>query len=263
MVDLKFMNRRQLAFIVLLNAIISLAIALAVAWAVDARRPDPELLTILSTPAPQVELLPTATTPASAVTVTAGEPAVGEASSPTVAPAEGSQQVYTVQAGDSLSSIADRFEVTVNSIVESNQLNDPNFVFAGQRLVIPAPAPGNGAGAQSPTSVTNAQPGPGEGLDIRTVEAAGDLTAEAVQIVNDSDLVVNLKGWKLEQVNGPTYTFGELSLFPGGNIWVHSTSGTDTSIALYWQQSEALWQSGKVAHLLNVQGEQIAEYTVP
>ena len=44
------MNRRPLAFIIMLNALISLVIALAVVWAAELRRPDPEALAALATP---------------------------------------------------------------------------------------------------------------------------------------------------------------------------------------------------------------------
>ena len=40
------MNRRQLIFVVMLNALISLVVALAVTWAIEARRPDAEALAI-------------------------------------------------------------------------------------------------------------------------------------------------------------------------------------------------------------------------
>ena len=49
------MNRRQLTLIIVLNALISLAMALTVAWVFEARRPDPEELVARLTPvtAPQ------------------------------------------------------------------------------------------------------------------------------------------------------------------------------------------------------------------
>ena len=47
------MNRRQLLFLILVNGVVSLAIALIVVWAVEARRPDPEELAALYTPAAQ------------------------------------------------------------------------------------------------------------------------------------------------------------------------------------------------------------------
>jgi LysM repeat protein len=53
---------------------------------------------------------------------------------------------YTVQAGDTVSSIAVRNGVTAWAIVNANHLANPNFIYVGQRLVIqggssPAPAP--------------------------------------------------------------------------------------------------------------------------
>ncbi|MCB0152507.1 MAG: hypothetical protein KDE01_33225, partial [Caldilineaceae bacterium] len=61
------MNRRQLAFIVTLNAVVSLVIALAVVWLAELRRPDPEALAALSTPIAAPVIAPTFTaTPAAA-----------------------------------------------------------------------------------------------------------------------------------------------------------------------------------------------------
>jgi uncharacterized membrane protein len=55
------MPRRQLLFIVLLNGFISLAIAVAVVWVAEQRRPDAEELAALYTPAPPVVLIVTPT----------------------------------------------------------------------------------------------------------------------------------------------------------------------------------------------------------
>jgi peptidoglycan/xylan/chitin deacetylase (PgdA/CDA1 family) len=44
---------------------------------------------------------------------------------------------YTVQPGDTLSSIAQRFRVTVDAIALANGLSDPDYIFVGQVLVIP------------------------------------------------------------------------------------------------------------------------------
>ncbi len=45
--------------------------------------------------------------------------------------------IYIVQKNDTLRSIADKFGVTVDAIVELNQLDDPNMLVVGQRLIIP------------------------------------------------------------------------------------------------------------------------------
>jgi len=44
---------------------------------------------------------------------------------------------YTVQLGDNLSRIAQRFGVTVNAIAQANNLTNPDSISIGQRLIIP------------------------------------------------------------------------------------------------------------------------------
>jgi LysM repeat protein len=44
---------------------------------------------------------------------------------------------YTVQPGDTLSTIAAKFGVTQEAIQRANNLDDPNSIYAGQVLVIP------------------------------------------------------------------------------------------------------------------------------
>ena len=69
---------------------------------------------------------------------------------PTPRPRPGPDEffVHTVDVGDTLSSIAKRFGVTVRRLIEVNDIEDPNMIRVGQRLVIPhvlaerpAPAP--------------------------------------------------------------------------------------------------------------------------
>jgi len=46
---------------------------------------------------------------------------------------------YTVQPGDTLAKIAAEFGVTVEEIVEANEIEDPSLINVGQVLVIPQP----------------------------------------------------------------------------------------------------------------------------
>ena len=46
---------------------------------------------------------------------------------------------YIVKAGESLTSIAKKFGISVTELVAFNQLSDPNHIEEGQRLKIPAP----------------------------------------------------------------------------------------------------------------------------
>jgi LysM repeat protein len=56
-----------------------------------------------------------------------------------------SSLLHIVQWGENLTLIARRYGVTITAIVQANSLSNPNYIYAGQRLVIPsgeAPAPG-------------------------------------------------------------------------------------------------------------------------
>jgi LysM repeat protein len=263
------MNRRQLAFLVLVNALVSLVVALGVVWVFEARRPDPEALAAVFTPRPEAVLAaPAAATPlpvAPPSTAQGGEPAApaaGEATpQPTAAaPATpaGPEDVYIVQPGDTLLGIATRFNILVEDILRANNLSNPDYVFSGQRLVIPV----QGAGEARDTPADAVEPAV-EGVQIAAVTAAGDLANEVVQLANESDTAVNLQGWRLELLNGPAYTFGNVPLFPGGGVRVHSAPGVDTTLDLYWNRSEPAWQSGSLAQLVNAQGIVVNTYTVP
>jgi len=57
---------------------------------------------------------------------------------PTIPPAPSPEVItYTVKAGDALAKIAAQFGVTVEEIVEANDIEDPNRIEVGQVLVIP------------------------------------------------------------------------------------------------------------------------------
>jgi LysM repeat protein len=271
------MNRRQLAFVIVLNALISLAIALSVAWVIEARRPDPEELAALAQPAvpssgaapAQGSGAPQAAPPASPTSeVAPDQPAAVATEAPATPPpaaveTPAEEEIYIVQAGDSLGAIAARFGVSLADIMAANELDNPDYVFSGQRLVIPA-AGAAATAAQNATPTTAVTPAPtGQGIRIGALESPGNLLSEAVSIVNDSDLAVNLQGWRLERAGGPAYTFASVSLFPGGNLWVHTRAGENTSIALYWGQPEPVWRSGDTVQLVNPEGTVIASYPVP
>src|SRR5687767_6739928 len=53
------------------------------------------------------------------------------------ASAQASGPVYIVQAGDTLSLIASRFNVTLNDLITANPAIDPNFLSEGQQIIIP------------------------------------------------------------------------------------------------------------------------------
>ena len=52
--------------------------------------------------------------------------------------------------------------------------------------------------------------------DIVSVSGAGALASEAVIIQNNGDTAFLLTGWTLKDSQGSTYTFPQLTLYPGG-----------------------------------------------
>jgi murein DD-endopeptidase MepM/ murein hydrolase activator NlpD len=78
--------------------------------------------------------------------------------------AAGQAQVYTVSPGDTLSSISRRYSVSVNELVATNGLANPNAIYVGQTLRVPGdPAPA----AQPSTEQTVS-----EALTVAPVESA-------------------------------------------------------------------------------------------
>jgi len=48
---------------------------------------------------------------------------------------------YIVQSGDMLGNIAKMFNIGLGTLVEANEISDPDLISAGQRLIIPVPSP--------------------------------------------------------------------------------------------------------------------------
>jgi LysM repeat protein len=254
------MNRRQLAFVILLNALVSLVVALAVVWVVELRRPDPETLAALYTPvAVPVAATFTPTPPGAVVDAPAAQPTKAPIAAEATSATGSEETIYVIQVGDSLSGVADRFGLSVAALVDANDLANPDFVFVGQRLVIP----GGAAADAPPPTATPAQTAATGRIRIAAINNTGDLASESAAVVNDSDLAVNLQGWRLEKEGGPAYTFGNVLLFPGSGVTLNSGAGTDTSVALFWNQAAPLWQPGAVARLLDAQGVEVTRLAAP
>jgi LysM repeat protein len=52
--------------------------------------------------------------------------------------AQGSNIVYVVQFGDTLSEIAVRYNTTLEALIAVNNITNPGYIYVGQRLTIPA-----------------------------------------------------------------------------------------------------------------------------
>jgi len=110
--------------------------------ATPSRTPTPT-----DTPIPPNTPTPTATRPAPSTTPTTPPTVVAvtrvtntPTSTPTVAtPTPAPPVTYIVQAGDTLSEIAARFDVTLVALMEANDITDPTLIRPGRVLIIPVP----------------------------------------------------------------------------------------------------------------------------
>ena len=94
-----------------------------------------------SSPIPDSPTPVTTTAPTPAETVPPPSPSSAPTPAPTVAPTPAATRAfrtYRVQPGDTLSAIASRFGVSIQSIVNLNNISNPNQLSVGQVLRIPS-----------------------------------------------------------------------------------------------------------------------------
>lgn len=254
------MNTRRLIGYLLLNALVSATVTLGVLWFWDRTHTSPR-----ENPFPILSVANTAValTPGSEATLAV----------PTLAPSlepTATQTTYIVQAGDTLGAIAQRYELAVEDILAANGLTDPNALALGQVLVIPVPGSPAASPTEAPPPTTapplpTATPDPNQPLPqlaIREVRSPGAVNSEIVVLVNSGG-PVNLAGWVIRDETGRQYTFPALTLFTGGAVNLHTGAGADTVTDLYWNQTEAVWATGKAVQVLDASGTIQARFTVP
>jgi hypothetical protein len=100
-------------------------------------------------------------------------------------------------------------------------------------------------------------------VKISSVVGAGTISAEIAVVKFEGEGQLNLAGWQLKDDDGNTFTFPQLTLYPNGAVQVHTVSGTDTVIDLYWGLRDSVWQAGEDAKLFDSQGNLRAVYPVP
>lgn len=97
-----------------------------------------------------------------------------------------------VKYGDTVSELAEQYGTTTDAIVQANNLRDPNFILAGQNLVIPAQG-------QSVQAVSQAQ----------TVESAGSSSSSESDVsavgTNESSAEASARAWIVQRESGGDY----------------------------------------------------------
>lgn len=100
-------------------------------------------------------------------------------------------------------------------------------------------------------------------VEIVSVIGAGTLNAEWVVVRYKGQDQLNLANWELRDEDRHVFIFPQLILHPNGAVQVHTASGTNTVIDLYWGESNPVWQSGEEAQLYDPDGTLRAKYKVP
>ena len=100
-------------------------------------------------------------------------------------------------------------------------------------------------------------------VEIVSVIGAGTLNAEWVVVRYKGDDQINLANWELRDKNRHVFVFPRLVLHKDGAVQVHTSTGTNTVIDLYWNASDPVWESGEEAQLFDPSGNLRAVYKVP
>jgi len=100
-------------------------------------------------------------------------------------------------------------------------------------------------------------------VEIVSVIGAGTLNAEWVVVSYKGDDQINLASWELRDEDRKVFVFPQLVLHPNGAVQVHTSSGTNTVIDLYWGEGDSVWESGEEAQLFDPGGNLRAKYKVP
>jgi hypothetical protein len=99
--------------------------------------------------------------------------------------------------------------------------------------------------------------------DIVSVGGAGTLASETVILQNNGETALLLTGWTIKDGEGSSFTFPQLTLYPGGLVEVHSGTGTNTAADLFWNLTAPVWKSGELVALYDTQNIARAFYWIP
>jgi LysM repeat protein len=267
------MTRKQIAFIIGLNAVISLVISVVVV--------------LIIAPRAQEVAVDETSMPTSSVMTTR---ALEDAATPTA-----EVVFHIVKAGDTISGMAFQYDVPEEDIIAANQLDNPNFLQVGMQLIIPVggvpevtatftPAPtatdtpipfeppsadmtATVAAEQGATTTPLPTPLPSSGeltIEITEILGVGQIDQESVVITNLGDRLASMQDWTMSGANANVYTFPNFRLWAGGGVTVHTRVGQDGNppANFYWGKLEPVWSVGDVITLKDAQGAVLATYTV-
>lgn len=138
-----------------------------------------------------------------------------------------SASIYTIQRGDTLSSIAAKHHVTTQALLTTNGLGWSSIIYPGQRLRVPGSATPAPAPAAKPTAAPTAHvathTSSGTKYTIRTGDTLSSI-AKAHSTTVDRLLAANGLSWS------STIYAGKTLVVPGASVTSAASVGTPTSV---------------------------------
>ncbi len=196
------------------------------------------------------------------------EPAAGD---PNACP------TYTIVAGDTPATIAQRYGVALPELMRANSLTEESArrLQIGQVLIIPVGGCGLPTQTPSPAAAPTSQPSPPPTatliptlapdqlkIEVTQIISPGDITQEGIEIRNISGGVIEIGGWTLSDGKGNTYTFPDYQMFEGRRVVVYTRGGVSTPLALFWGLPSAIWgDPDQVAVIRDAEGNIQARYS--
>ncbi len=130
-------------------------------------------------------------------------------------------------------------------------------------LAAAASVPAPSATVSQAPATTHASAAATKQIVIDNVFGVGNLKDEYVLLKRTGDGELVMTNWRLDDGNGNTYTFPDLTLYQNGAVQIHTAAGVDSVVDLYWGRSQSVWQVGKIVTLYDDKGGVRASYRIP
>lgn len=267
---------RTILVVIIVPATVSLLVTLLVLRIWDAQQTSQPQTIILPTHSGTAMIPPRATQPLASAQ--AGGDANTQVPNQTIPTPGCENPVHAVASGETLGVIATQYNVSIDNLITMNQMVDPefnpDFLSVGQPVTIPicgipTPTPTGiptdtlvpTRNVPNPIPTTTDLPAGSVSVQIGRVLYPGDVTREAVEIVNKGTLV-DLEGWSLSNERGIEFVFPSFRLFTEGGVTIFTGAGENTSIVLYWGRTNSAWRVGDTISLYDANGELQDEFEV-
>lgn len=110
-----------------------------------------------------------------------------------------------VKYGDTVSELAEQYGTTTDAIVQANNLRDPNFILAGQNLVIPAQGQSVQAVSQAQT-VESASVSSKAGTYVQSTGNSSSSESDVSAVgTNESSAEASARAWIVQRESGGNY----------------------------------------------------------